>query len=118
VARGQLISAPQSLAQPPFLDNLYRRGRCLAAALFASEQSDNDRWGTRKVPTVPGRQEISGWSRPSAGTPGCLAKERENHGLPTVYRGIVLEVRKNMKIKALLIVPGNKRGPEGSRKEG
>jgi len=29
----KLISAPQSLAQPQFLDNLYRRGRCLVAAM-------------------------------------------------------------------------------------
>jgi len=33
----KLISAPQSLAQPQFLDNLYRRRRCLVAAMFRLE---------------------------------------------------------------------------------
>ena len=59
----KLISAPQSLAQPQFLDNLYRRRRCLAEAMFCLRAVGDDdhrrrhrraygAWQARKFPAL------------------------------------------------------------------
>ena len=42
MARGQADFHSQSLAQWQYLDNLYRRRRCLAAAMFVSEPVGDD----------------------------------------------------------------------------